>query len=256
MVKWALAGLSFLGGVISLVLAASAFMAAGTDDVTESRTFTADNGAYAVLLNEQVVPYSHTTATIRATGGQELLIATANGVDSENYLTGVGHEEITAVTFPGDIEHRFVPGDALRANPDSRDWWTSKQKGTDVSTEFSLDGDRQTVVIAAADGSQLTDVQVSMTMKVTGVFGFCVAGLGIAVLAFGVTAFLLLRLWAARIRPRRKTIGTQSVEHSQAARSEAFAAAGIGVPGTQVGSVRTHATRSPNSASGPEDSPT
>ncbi|MYM20212.1 hypothetical protein GSY69_09590 [Brevibacterium sp. 5221] len=264
MLKWVFAALSALVGVLAVVLVLSALSVAGTDDVTETDEFTADSAARAILLNEQLVPFAKTTATITATGDEELFIGTASGVDTEDYLTGVAHEEITDVHFPGAIDHRFVPGEAPKAAAADRDWWLSRDTGAAVSRTFELDDSRQTLVIAPASGTgTLDNVHVRMTMQVRGVFAFCVIGIAVALLAFGLTAFLLLRIRAKRIRPRPKGPDGGAAHR---ARTEAFEAAGVrgppaaqSAPRAQPGAAggaqepAAEAPDSPNRAPGPAE---
>lgn len=201
-----LAVLCAIIGLAAAALAVSAVTVVGADDVTEAETFTVADGAYAVVLDEQLVPFSGTTAWITADGDEELFIGTASGVDVENYLTGVAHETITRVDFPGVPEHRLVPGEPhpVTAAP-TRDWWTASDSGATVTHRFDLDAEPQVVVVAPADPEGTLDgVRVTLAMDAHGVFGFSFLGFALAVAALGLAAFLLLRWWNSRLRPPPK----------------------------------------------------
>ncbi|MGO1312506.1 MAG: hypothetical protein ACTMKW_08150, partial [Brevibacterium aurantiacum] len=96
------------------VLVVSALSVVGTDEVTETKPFTVKDGAYAVVLDEAIVPYSGTSVTVEAENseGTELFVGTANGVDTDSILDGVAQEQVSNVEFPNTLEHRYIPGDA------------------------------------------------------------------------------------------------------------------------------------------------
>lgn len=206
MLRLILAALCAVVGLAVTALAVSAVAVTGTDDVTETEPFTVADGTYAVVLDEQQVPYEGTTAAITAEGDTELFIGTASGVDTENYLTGVAHETITGVEFPGAPSHRFVPGEPQPVTgAATRDWWLASDTGTTVTHRFDLDAEPQMIVIAPADPEATLDgTAVSLSMDVKGVFGVSLLGFALAVLAFGLAAFLLLRWWNTRLRPPPK----------------------------------------------------
>ncbi|MGW9826881.1 hypothetical protein ACUXNS_001890 [Brevibacterium pityocampae] len=206
MLRLILAALCAVIGLAVTALAVSAVAVTGTDDVTETEPFTVADGTYAIVLDEQQVPYEGTTATITAESDTELFIGTASGVDTENYLTGVAHETITGVEFPGALSHRSVPGEPQPVTAAAtRDWWLASDTGTTVSHRFDLDAEPQMIVIAPADPETTLDgTTVSLSMDVKGVFGVSLLGFGLAVLAFGLAAFLLLRWWNTRLRPPPK----------------------------------------------------
>lgn len=206
MLRLILAALCAVIGLAVTALAVSAVAVTGTDDVTATEPFTVADGTYAIVLDEQQVPYEGTTATITAESDTELFIGTASGVDTENYLTGVAHETITGVEFPGALSHRSVPGEPQPVTAAAtRDWWLASDTGTTVSHRFDLDAEPQMIVIAPADPETTLDgTTVSLSMDVKGVFGVSLLGFGLAVLAFGLAAFLLLRWWNTRLRPPPK----------------------------------------------------
>lgn len=207
-------------GVLCLVIAAailvpviSALLAVGTDDKLEAKEITVAPGTYAVSLDEQVVPFTHTSATLTATSGgdsRELFLGTANGVDSESYLTGIAHQEITGWTMPGTLESRRLDGDTAPAVPPAgRDWWIQQQTGSQVSQTFDLDAAPNVIVIAPADGKgDLQGATVTMQIAVHGVLAFCIIGLAGVVLALGGALFFFLR--ARRTVGRRGRAGRGS----------------------------------------------
>ena len=206
MLRLILAAVCAVIGLAVTALAVSAVAVTGTDDVTETEPFTVADGTYAVVLDEQQVPYEGSTAAITAEGDTELFIGTASGVDTENYLTGVAHETITGVEFPGVLSHRSVPGEPQPVTPAAtRDWWLASDTGTAVTHRFDLDAAPQMVVIAPADPDATLDgTTVRLSMDVEGVFGFSLLGFAVAVLAFGLAVFFLLRWWNTRLRPPPK----------------------------------------------------
>lgn len=196
MIRLVLAGLSALVGVLSLMLVISAFSVVGFDDVTETKAHQVSPGTYAVVMDEQIVPFANTTATIRASSDKEILLGTANGVDSSSYLTGVQHEEISDVNFPGSLDARVIAGNPAPGQPaESRDWWVDTKVGTQVSTTFDVDGTPQTVVIApTGEGGNLDGTTVVVSMKVHGVLSFCLLGVALTLVTFAV-AFALFMWW-------------------------------------------------------------
>lgn len=100
MVRLVLSGLSALVGVLSLILVISALSVVGFDDVTQTKPHKVSDGTYAVVFDQQNIPFTKTTATVSATSDEPIMLGVANGVDSSSYLTGVKHEEITEVKFP------------------------------------------------------------------------------------------------------------------------------------------------------------
>ncbi|WP_349827440.1 hypothetical protein [Brevibacterium litoralis] len=231
MTRLVLAVVSALVGVLLLVPVVSALSVVGPDDVTETPVLTLDDGVSAFVLNQGVVPYENTTAAlhVRAPEGTQVFLGQANGVDVRSYLAGVSTDEVTTVTFPGSLEHRSRDGaESPGASPDSRDWWTEQQVGTEVSHTFDLEADPQMLVVlpaaaAAEDGTAedgaedseaaeapatLDGTQVSMSMRTDGVFGLAVLGIGLVVLFLGLGAFFFLLWWNGRIRPRKRRVGT------------------------------------------------
>ncbi|GAA4284848.1 hypothetical protein GCM10022261_23790 [Brevibacterium daeguense] len=207
MIRLILGAVCAIAGLTVAGLAVSAIAAVGTDEVTGTEPFTVQDGAYAVVLNEQLVPYEGASAAITATGEQELFIGTASGVDTASYLTGIAHEEITEVDFGARaLAHRFVPGEPQPAAPvTNRDWFLDTSAGTTVTHRFDLDAEPNVVLIAPVDPEgNLDGVTVSMSMDVQGVLAFSLLGAGLAVLFLGLAAFLLLRWWSSRLRPPPK----------------------------------------------------
>ena len=200
-----LAGAAVLGG-----LSTSALLSVGSGEVARTDPFPVSDGAYALVLDEAIVPFQGTEATLTVESDTELFIGTANGVDVDDYLTGVAHEEITDVDFPDTAIHRTVAGDpAPAAAPASRDWWTAQDTGTTVSHTFDLDADPQVIVVTAAgEDATLADAQATVSMDVRMVFGLALLGYGGAVALLGVGLFYLLRWWFSRYRPARRRPGT------------------------------------------------
>lgn len=189
-------------------LIASALSVVGTDEVTETPAFTVKDGAYAVVLDEGIVPYSGTNVTVKAQNAQdkELFIGTANGVDADSYLDGVAQEQISDVSFPEEAVHRSIPGDPKpEADIASRDWWISQDTGEMVSKTFDLDAAPQVLVIAPANADENLDgTTVTMQMRVEGVLGLSLVGIAFGVILAGFAIFFFLRWWGARIRPPKK----------------------------------------------------
>lgn len=203
MIRLVLAVLCTLVGLTIAALVISALAVVGTDDVTQTQPFTVQDEAYAVLLDQQLVPYEGTSAQITAAGDQELFIGTANGVDTEDFFAGVAHEVITEVDFSSQLSHRFVPGEpAPVVGVTTRNWFLDSSTGTTVTHRFDLSAEPQVVVIAPVDPQgSLEGVSVQMAMDVRGVFAFCMLGAGLAALAFGLAAFFFLRWWNSRLLP-------------------------------------------------------
>ncbi|MDN5808045.1 MAG: hypothetical protein L0H52_12825 [Brevibacterium sp.] len=190
------------------VLVVSALSVVGTDEVTETEDFTVKDGAYAVVLDEAIVPYSGTSVTVEAANadGKELFIGTANGVDTDSILDGVAQEQISNVEFPSTVEHRFIPGDSAPEAPlTDRDWWISKNSGDKVAKTFDLDADPQVLVISAAnEGEDLDGTTVSLKMRVEGVLATSLLGIALGIILAGFAAYFFLRWFNARIRPEKK----------------------------------------------------
>lgn len=197
--------------MILAVLVGSALFVVGTDDVTEAEPFTVKDGAYAIVLDEAIVPYAETSVTIEAKNAQgtDLFLGTANGVDTESYLDGVSQVQIQNVSFPGTPDHRYIPGEpAPSADIASRDWWTSQDTGASVKKTFELDVDPEVLVIApATEGENLEGTTVTMTMRAEGVFAWCLIGIALVVILFGVSAFCFMRWRMSRIKPAKKSGG-------------------------------------------------
>lgn len=213
MIRVAIGAISAAGGIVLAALSGSALSVVGTDERTSTEPFVVSDGAYAVVLDEAIVPFEKTEAVLTVESDQELFLGTANGVDVENYLTGVAHEEITDVNFPRTAIHRSVAGDPTpSALAPSRDWWTHSDTGTTVSHSFDLDADPQVIVVAPAneDGS-LADAQVTLSMDVREVLGLAFVGFAGAVALIGVGAFYLLRWWFGRFRPPPKASGRKAL---------------------------------------------
>ena len=194
--------------MIVAVLVVSALSVVGTDEVTETEPFKVKDGAYAVVLDEAIVPYSGTDVTVQAANadGKELFLGTANGVDADSFLDGVAQEQISDVAFPSTVEHRFIPGDdAPEATIKDRDWWVSQDTGATVSKTFDLDADPQVLVISAADPDEnLDSTTVTLEMRVAGVLAMSLIGIAMGILLAGFAAFFFLRWFNSRIRPEKK----------------------------------------------------
>ncbi|SMX84545.1 hypothetical protein BANT918_01447 [Brevibacterium antiquum CNRZ 918] len=194
--------------MIVAVLVVSALSVVGTDEVTETEDFTVKDGAYAVVLDEAIVPYSGTSVTVEAANadGKELFVGTANGVDTDSILDGVAQEQISNVEFPSAVEHRFIPGDAApEATLTDRDWWISQDTGEKVAKTFDLDADPQVLVISAAnEGENLDGTTVSLKMRVEGVLALSLFGIALGIILAGFAAFFFLRWFNGRIRPEKK----------------------------------------------------
>lgn len=226
MIRVAIGLICAVGGLVLAALSASALSVVGTGEVTQTEPFAVEDGAYALVLDQAIVPFESTEATLTVESDEELFIGTANGVDADDYLTGVAHEEITDVDFPDTAIHRTVAGEPTPASPpDSRDWWTHTDTGTTVTHTFDLDAEPQVIVVApAAEDGSLAGAQVSLTMDVHEVLGLSIAGFAGAVALLGVGVFYLLRWWFARFRPRPRPrpgrAGAQPLRGDAAASSQ------------------------------------
>ncbi len=200
--------------MIVAVLVISALSVVGTDEVTETDAFKVKDGAYAVVLDEAIVPYSGTSVTVEAANadGKKLFVGTANGVDTDSILDGVAQEQISNVEFPNTLEHRFIPGDAApEATLTDRDWWTSKDTGEKVAKTFDLDADPQVLVISAADkGENLDGTTVSLKMRVEGVLALSLLGIALGIIFAGFAAYFFLRWFNCRIRPEKKPVARKT----------------------------------------------
>jgi hypothetical protein len=189
-------------------LVISALSVVGTDEITETPAFKVKDGAYAVVLDEAIVPYSGSSVTVTAKNskGTELFVGTANGVDADSYLDGVAQEQISDVSFPNATDHRFIPGDAKpEAEIADRDWWISQDTGKTVAKTFNLEAEPQVLVIAPANSDDSLDgTTVSLEVRVNGVLGLSLLGLAGGIIFAGFALFFFLRWWQARIRPPKK----------------------------------------------------
>jgi hypothetical protein len=226
-----LAGLSF-----------SALSVVGTEKETTTKAFSAGDGAYALVLDEAIVPFEHTEATLTVTSDQELFLGAANGVDVDDYLTGVAHEEITDVDFPKTAHHRLIAGEPQPEAPaPERDWWTAEDTGTTVSRSFDLDAEPQVIVVTPAESAgTLEGAQVTLSMKVGEVLGMALLGFAGAAAFLGLAAFVFLRMWVSRFRPRPKRVsgaGPSGARRRRRAESAGAARRGSGSEaGTDSGS--------------------
>lgn len=204
MIRLVLSGLSALVGVLSLILVISALSVVGFDDVTQTKPHKVGDGTYAVVFDQQSIPFTKTTATISADSEKPIMLGVANGVDSSSFLTGVKHEEITEVKFPRDITTRSVAGEETPAKTaQSRDWWIDTTEGTHVSRSFDVDGDPQTVVIApTGENPNLNGTTIHISVEMKGVLAFCLMGIALSIIAFA-GAFALF-MWWRNDQPRAK----------------------------------------------------
>lgn len=216
MIRVATGALLATGGAVLAALSTSALMTVGTGEVARTEPFPVSVGAYAIVLDEAIVPFEGSTATLTVESDQALFLGTANGVDVDDFLTGVAHDEITDVHFPDSAEHRTVAGDpAPAADAASRDWWTEQDTGTTVSHTFDLDADPQMIVVTAAqEGASPAGAQVSLSMDVHKVLGLAVLGYAGAAALLGGAAFMLLRWWFSRFRPVPRTGRAQHVQRT------------------------------------------
>lgn len=236
LIRLGLAAIAAIAGVVVSVLVYSALHVVGTDDVTESAPFTVTEGAHALVLDEQIVPYSDTTVTLTASGDSELFLGTANGVDTQDYLTGVAQEEITDVDFSGGISHRFVAGsEDLAAAPEGLDWWTDTEKGKTVSTTIDLEAEPETLVVMPQDPKATLDgVKVSMTMDTPGVFSLCIVGMAVALVLFAIAVFFVFGWWNSRLRPPpRRRLSSEEKESRRARLRSTFSRPRGGKPRTR-----------------------
>ncbi|MDN6529079.1 MAG: hypothetical protein L0K67_08400 [Brevibacterium sp.] len=225
------------------VLVVSALSVVGTDEVTETDAFTVKDGAYAVVLDEAIVPYSGTDVTVEASNseGKELFVGTANGVDTDSILDGVAQEQISNVEFPNNVDHRFIPGDsAPETTITDRDWWISQDTGEKVAKTFDLDADPQVLVISAAnEGENLDGTSVSLKMRVEGVLALSLIGIGVGIILAGFAAYFFLRWFNARIRPEKKTAVARDAGRGSGPGPGPGGGAGADDAGTNTGRVRS-----------------
>ncbi len=207
MVRLILAAFSAIVGLVCAALSLSALSVVGADDIVDTAPTQVHDGAYAFVLNPQLVPFENTEATLQVSGDAELFMSTASGVDVDSYLTGIAHEEVTEVEFPQALKTRFVDGEPAPLNDAAgRDWWTASQTGSQLSHTFDLDAESgEVLVVAPADPEgNLDGVEVQLKMDTGGVFPASLIGLALAILAFGAAAYFLLRWLDARPGRRRR----------------------------------------------------
>ncbi|GAA1362845.1 hypothetical protein [Brevibacterium luteolum] len=207
MVRLILAAFSAIVGLVCAALSLSALSVVGADDIVDTAPSQVHDGAYAFVLNPQLVPFENTEATLQVSGDKDLFMGTASGVDVDSYLTGIAHEEVTEIDFPQALKTRFVDGEPAPLNDAAgRDWWTASQTGSQLSHTFDLDAESgEVIVVAPADPEgNLDGVDVQLKMDTGGVFPASLIGLAIAILAFGAAAYFLLRWLDARPGRRRR----------------------------------------------------
>ncbi|WP_286957798.1 hypothetical protein [Brevibacterium sp. UBA7493] len=207
MVRLILAAFSAIVGFVCAALSLSALSVVGADDIVDTAPSQVHDGAYAFVLNPQLVPFENTEATLQVSGDTDLFMGTASGVDVDSYLTGIAHEEVTEIDFPQALKTRFVDGEPAPLNDAAgRDWWTASQTGSQLSHTFDLDAESgEVIVVAPADPEgNLDGVDVQLKMDTGGVFPASLIGLAIAILAFGAAAYFLLRWLDARPGRRRR----------------------------------------------------
>lgn len=207
MVRLILAAFSAIVGLVCAALSLSALSVVGADDIVDTAPSQVHDGAYAFVLNPQLVPFENTEATLQVSGDAELFMGTASGVDVDSYLTGIAHEEVTEIDFPQALKTRFINGEPAPLNDAAgRDWWTASQTGSQLSHTFDLDAESgEVLVVAPADPEgNLDGVNVQLKMDTGGVFPASLIGLALAMLAFGAAAYFLLRWLDARPGRRRR----------------------------------------------------
>lgn len=207
MVRLILAAFSAIVGLVCAALSLSALSVVGADDIVDTAPSQVHDGAYAFVLNPQLVPFENTEATLQASGDTDLFMGTASGVDVDSYFTGIAHEEVTEIEFPQALKTRFVDGEPAPLNDAAgRDWWTASQTGSQLSHTFDLDAESgEVLVVAPADPEgNLDGVNVQLKMDTGGVFPASLIGLALAILAFGAAAYFLLRWLDARPGRRRR----------------------------------------------------
>lgn len=207
MVRLILAAFSAIVGLVCAALSLSALSVVGADDIVDTAPSQVHDGAYAFVLNPQLVPFENTEATLQVSGDKDLFMGTASGVDADSYLTGIAHEEVTEIEFPQALKTRFIDGEPAPLNDAAgRDWWTASQTGSQLSHTFDLDAESgEVLVVAPADPEgNLDGVNVQLKMDTGGVFPASLIGLALAILAFGAAAYFLLRWLDARPGRRRR----------------------------------------------------
>lgn len=207
MVRLILAAFSAIVGLVCAALSLSALSVVGADDIVDTAPTQVHDGAYAFVLNPQLVPFENTEATLQVSGDKDLFMGTASGVDADSYLTGIAHEEVTEIEFPQALTTRFIDGEPAPLNDAAgRDWWTASQTGSQLSHTFDLDAESgEVLVVAPADPEgNLDGVNVQLKMDTGGVFPASLIGLALAILAFGAAAYFLLRWLDARPGRRRR----------------------------------------------------
>ncbi|WGW12962.1 hypothetical protein LWF01_04100 [Saxibacter everestensis] len=233
-------------GILSVAGATAAKV--GTDEVMRTPAVQVSEQSRAVVLNEAIVPFAHSNASVTVQSDQEVFIGTGNGVDVADYLKDSSHQEITEVDFNDKFVLRDISGagDPL-ADPASLDWWTSSKKAAGSSSaSFDLDGEPEWIVVTSADPEQKLDATISMGMQVKGVLGWCVLGAGVAVLLLGLAVFLALGWWMNRLRPPKR---------SRSSRSGPSASAAVSTAGTSgSGGVETRRPNVPEPADDATDS--
>jgi uncharacterized membrane protein len=152
------------------------------------------------------VPRGETAAVrIRATstGNTALFVGIGPTELVSEYLSGVGHEEVTDFGWlSSSVDYRRFPGGAPSSPPGEQDFWVAKQEGAGVQTlEWEVRDGNWTAVIMNADGVAPVTASVSLGAR----FGL-VLPIGIGILAAGVVLLAIgiaLIVLGAR-RPRLK----------------------------------------------------
>lgn len=214
-----------VSGLLALVifgLVISAISTVGINERLESEPIEISDGAQAVVLDQAIVPYTQTSATLRVSSETPVFVGAASGVDTASYLTDVPHEQITRLDFESPIDHRKVPGEGtLPAAPASLDWWEKKQSGTDVTYTFDLDAAPQTIVIAPLKEGEDLDISIDASMQAPGIFGLSLGGASLGLILLGLALFLGLGWWFSRLRPPPRRRMDKKLESEQKKLTEA-----------------------------------
>lgn len=132
-------------------------------------------------------------------GEQSHFVGVAPKPDALKYLRGVPYEIVNSVdTTEGELQSTRIPGDAKPSPPQSEQFWTDQQTGTDVVVAWPVSATDTTLVVMNEDSSAgvaaQIDVRVGVSWAVPVGIGLAIAGL----IAVGLGIWML----AAAMKPK------------------------------------------------------
>lgn len=192
-----------LGSILSLAGLVAAVLI-GPDNTIGTGDHQISTDTAVLSTSTSVLTIMGPTLHVAATApDDEVFIGIGHPVDVGDYIDGVEHDQITAVSIPWSVEQHRTEGEesAPGADPGTRDWWHDQAEGAgrqEVSADLGEEPLR--LVIMRADGAAPLTADVEFALEIDNLFtsALLVLGSGLVLLATGIFA---LRRRASRRPP-------------------------------------------------------